>query len=32
VKPEQLEELVRYRVDQAKETLHEAEILLAESK
>jgi uncharacterized protein (UPF0332 family) len=31
VKPEQLQELVRYRVDQAEETLREAEILLAET-
>lgn len=31
MKPEQLAELVRYRLNQAYETLHEAEILLAES-
>ena len=31
MKPEQLEELLRYRMDQAYETLREAEILLAES-
>jgi uncharacterized protein (UPF0332 family) len=31
LKPEQLEELLRYRMDQAGETLREAEILLGES-
>jgi hypothetical protein len=31
LKPEQLAELVRYRMDQAYETLREAEILLGES-
>jgi uncharacterized protein (UPF0332 family) len=31
LKPEQLTELVRYRIDQAYETLREAEILLGES-
>ena len=31
VKPEQLEDLLRYRMEQAHETLREAEILLSES-
>ena len=31
IKPEQLEDLLRYRVEQAHETLQEAEILLDES-
>jgi hypothetical protein len=31
MKPEQLEELLRHRMDQAHETLREAEILLNES-
>jgi uncharacterized protein (UPF0332 family) len=31
VKPEQIEQLIRYRMEQAHETLREAEILLGES-
>jgi uncharacterized protein (UPF0332 family) len=31
MKPEQLEDLIRYRMEQARETLHEAQILLDEA-